>query len=58
MRKPGERRHIEAGFGIPEIERGAERSDGMQSKVSGLREPRSICEAKAVVERALECRDH
>ena len=58
MRKPGERRHIEARLGIAEIECRAERPDGMQGKVSGLRKPRSICEAKAIVERALECCDH
>jgi hypothetical protein len=58
MRKPGERRHIEARFGISEIERGAEWPDGMQRKVSGLRKPRSIREAEAVLERALECCDH
>ena len=43
---------------LPEIERGAEGPDGMQGKVSGLRKSRPICQAKTVVERALECRDH
>ena len=58
MRKPGERRHIEMRFGVSEIECSAERSDGMQGKVSRLRKPRSICKPKAVVERALERCDH
>jgi len=43
---------------LPEIERRAKRSNGVQRKIAGLCEPRPLRQAKAVAELALERGDH